>query len=119
MIIAGTGHRPDKLGGYQNFEIVRATKLAAAYLTEHRASKVISGMAQDWDTALAHAALVLKLPLICAIPFEGQEARWPAQTQREYRFILQAAAEIHVLAATFTAEAYQQRNEWMVDRCDR
>jgi hypothetical protein len=36
-------------------------------------------MARGWDLALAKAAVELGLPLFAAIPFVGQESRWPAE----------------------------------------
>ena len=120
MIIAGTGHRPDKLGGYSPLTIKRCKAVAASWLHDqkHGVSGVISGMAQGWDTGLAVAALELGLPLHCAVPFEGQESQWPAAAQREYRHILAQAASVTVICeGGFSNHAMQVRNEWMVDRC--
>lgn len=51
MIVAATGHRPNKLGGYAHWDAERAIDLAMRYLTLLKPSRVISGMAQGWDQA--------------------------------------------------------------------
>jgi len=119
MIIAGTGHRPDKLGGYSPAALSHLIRFA-----RHRLSllpeppSIISGMAQGWDSALAFAALELKLPLTCAIPFIGQERMWPKIAQDLYKDILNDATHVEVVSlGGFSAEKMQIRNEWMVDHC--
>lgn len=79
----------------------------------------ISGMALGWDTAWAVAAIRLGVPLIAAVPFDGQESRWPAESQRRFRSILEHAREVHVVSAGgYSPAAMHARNRWMVDRCD-
>ena len=119
MRVAGTGHRPDKLGGYGKSVKARLEVLAIDWITLNKPSLVISGMALGWDQALAEAALEVKVPLLAAIPFEGQEASWPDEGQRRYREILAAAQEVKVVSqGGYAAYKMQRRNEWMVDHCD-
>jgi uncharacterized phage-like protein YoqJ len=119
MIIAATGHRLGKLGGYGQEIQDRLEKLAMAGLKKYGATKVISGMAIGWDFAIAKAALKLELPLIAAVPFKGQECRWNAQTQLAYRELLEKACEVIVVSeGGFSGAAMQKRNEYMVDRCE-
>lgn len=124
MILAATGHRPPKLGGYAP-HIERSTRAyAMACLYETRPDKVISGMALGWDTAVADAAVTMGIPLIAAIPFYGQESRWPREAQGRYDGLLKAASKIVVIADACEDElidisvAMQKRNEWMVNHCD-
>lgn len=120
MIAAATGHRPDKLGGYDPAIRARLRFLAREVLSLLKPDKVISGMALGWDTAWAEAALDLRLPLVCAIPFVGQETRWPYDTQETYRKIrAQAAEEFICSTGGYAAFKMQTRNEWMVLQCDR
>lgn len=125
MILAATGHRPEKVGGYDNRTRLALGGLATEYLCRARPEKVISGMALGWDQAVAAAALALGIPLVAAVPFEGQEGRWPEEAQARYARLLASAAEVHVIrilehgTAKEAAEAMQARNEWMVDRADR
>lgn len=124
MIIAGTGHRPQKLGGYDQKTRRAVGALAAEYLHETQPERVISGMAQGWDQALAAAAIICGIPLIAAVPFEGFERRWPAEAQGRFERILERAEKVEILGigdlvGREVDQALQARNEWMVDRCDR
>lgn len=115
VVFAGTGHRPNKLGGYAD-PLPRG--LARQFLEECRPDEVISGMALGWDTCIALAARDLGIPYVAAIPFEGQEHKWPEQSRRVYGAIRKGAArEIVISSAGYSAEAMQKRNEWMVDNC--
>jgi hypothetical protein len=77
MILAATGHRPDKLGGYDLSIYRKLVGLAYSYLRKQTPDVVISGMALGWDQAVAEAAVKASTPFIAAIPFRGQESKWP------------------------------------------
>lgn len=120
MIIAATGHRPDKLGGYSAFVSGKLYKLAREYLALSDADEVISGMALGWDTAIAQAALDLGLTLTAAIPFEGQERLWPNEAQKHYRFLVARATYVRTISpGGYAPEKMQKRNVWMVRSADR
>lgn len=120
MIVAATGHRPDKCGGYGTEAHSRIIDIAIRYLRETKPDFVITGMALGWDTAVAEAALFSGVPYIAAVPFAGQESRWPERSQEVHRNLLAFAAQVFVISnGGFTARAMQKRNEWMVDRADR
>ncbi len=119
MIVAGTGHRPNKLGGYSDEAFDLLVDIAIEYLQEFKPDKVISGMALGWDTALAYASLTLEIPYICAIPFKGQETMWPEKSQRLYKLLLsESSSVVYVCDDGFANYKMQKRNEWMVDNCD-
>jgi uncharacterized phage-like protein YoqJ len=120
VIIAGTGHRPDKLGGFEDAVFERLTALARDRLRELRPEKVISGMALGWDQALAWAALDMGIPITAAVPFEGIETRWPQRSQNIFNQILDRVKEVHFVCSEMGPfkKAFQVRNEWMVDRAD-
>lgn len=120
MIIAVTGHRPEKLGGYSEEAFIKLVDFAKQELSKLNPEKIISGMAIGWDTAVAIAALELKIPLLAAVPFSGQEKIWPQENKDIYNDILK-----HNLVDTFIvnpggfqAWKMQARNQWMVDNCD-
>ena len=76
-------------------------------------------MALGWDTAVAMAATRCGVPLICAVPFAGQELRWPEAAQQRYRALLAGAAEVTIITlGGYSSQAMHARNRWMVDRCD-
>jgi len=119
MIIAGTGHRPDKLGGYSSDINLKLIDVVGPWLEKNKPKKVISGMALGFDSALAEAALYLHIPLIVAIPFFGQETKWPKESQTKYNDILSNAVDkIYVCDQGYAPWKMQIRNEWMVDHCD-
>lgn len=119
LTVAATGHRPDKLGGYGGDVHERLVRFAAVQLASLSPDTVLSGMALGWDQAIAEAALQHEIRLVCAVPFEGQEERWPEKSQRRYRDLLAKAAVVEILSGRpYAAFKMQDRNEWMVNRCD-
>lgn len=119
MIVCGTGHRPDKLGGYNIETTNKLIQIASTWLREYKPTKIISGMALGWDTALASAAISNEIPLIAAVPFKGQESRWPTESQKEFNRILNKATSIvYVSDGGYAAWKMQVRNEWMVNNAD-
>jgi uncharacterized phage-like protein YoqJ len=121
MIIAFTGHRPDKLGGYKlpNPTYIKVCREIDWLLTELQPEKVITGMALGIDQWAASVAYKLGIPFIAAIPFEGQEKAWPEKSQQTYRLLRRLATEeVIVSPGEYTAAKMRTRNQWMVDNCD-
>lgn len=121
MIVAFTGHRPDKLGGYKlpNDTYIRVCKKIDAALKELKPEKVITGMALGVDQWAAMVAYKLGLPFTAAIPFEGQEKAWPEASQKTFNLLRRLATEeVIVSSGGYAANKMQIRNEWMVDHCD-
>lgn len=125
-----TGHRPTKLGGYNESnptaqhvkqrlrdEILRA--IDDGYTT------FISGMALGVDMWAAEIVLSLRstnptLKLVAAVPFDGQERKWPTQSQVRWRDIVVRADDVaYVCEPGYAAWKMQKRNEWMVDHSSR
>jgi uncharacterized phage-like protein YoqJ len=121
MILAGTGHRPNKLGGFHlpnptyNYLCQEIEKV----LLELKPSQVISGFALGFDQWLAHLAIQQGIPVIAAVPFVGQESIWPEASQKTYRKLLAKATEVVIVSeGGYAAYKLQIRNEWMVNKCD-
>lgn len=122
MIVAFTGHRPAKLGGYKipNPIYKFVYKQIEATLLSLKPDKVISGMALGVDQWAAVIAYRNSIPFLAAIPFEGQESAWPAESQRAFNLLRNAASEeVIVSPGGYAAYKMQVRNEWMVDHCDK
>lgn len=116
MIIAGTGHRPDKLGGYDGQTADRLFDFAIRHIEQLKPDLIISGMALGWDMALAEAAWALEIPFHAYIPFRGQELKWPSGPQVLYRNLLAVAAKILECGEPgYAAWKMQVRNKCMVD----
>lgn len=119
MKLAVTGHRPEKLGGYSPEAAARLQAFARFQISMLAPSRVISGMALGWDTAVALATLDLGIPLVCAVPFLGQESRWPFQSQQVYKSILARAEAVEIICeGGYSPHKMQLRNMAMVGDCD-
>ncbi len=120
--VAFTGHRPDKLGGY---DIPNPTSLKICNAIEKELIRletvklVLSGMALGVDTWAAWIAVGLGIPFIAVIPFKGQESRWNDAAKAEYHTLLGHAEGIkYVCEPGYAPWKMQTRNEWLVDNSD-
>lgn len=121
MIVAGTGHRPEKLGGYvtPNITYRRVMEGMDRALLTLRPDHIISGMALGVDQWLAELCVFNGIPFTAAIPFQGFESEWQMPSQIKFRQLLSKAARIHIVCpGGYSAWKMQQRNMWMVDNCD-
>jgi hypothetical protein len=130
-LIAVTGHRPDKLGGYGpptplrrwvRRELRGTMQLLGGSFFQDPPLKplaVISGMALGVDQDWAEIAVRLGVPFIAAVPFEGQERKWRPEQQKYYRELLAKAREVVVVSpGGYSIEAMHARNRWMVHACN-
>lgn len=128
MIIAFTGHRPHKLGGYNdrtNFKS-KFDKLVMKIFTDNFMNEfrnnnleIITGMALGVDTWAAYFAISCKIPFRAYIPFSGQEKMWPTESQSMYRLLLTKASKIkYICDPGYAAWKMQKRNEAMINDCD-
>lgn len=119
MIIAGTGHRPNKLGGYSDAAFQKLVTVCRIGLNEAQPDKVITGMALGYDQALATAAHNLGIPFAAYVPVEGQDSVWLYTSKLLYRSLLKKACEVKIICkGPYSAAAMQKRNEAMVDDAD-
>lgn len=118
-VIAATGHRPNKLGGYGEAAADRLFRLAKWYLNDTMPDRVISGMALGWDQAFARAAAHLRIPFTAAVPFRGQDGTWPPASRAAYSTLLALADAVVVVSdGGYSGRKMMLRNQWMVDNCD-
>lgn len=111
MIICVTGHRPDKLYGYdltdprwKNLKNIFKEKSI-----EMKCTNAISGMALGVDTIFALAVLELKkeghpIQLHCALPCPEQCKKWNHVDIVRYREILMEAKTVKVVADHYEAD---------------
>lgn len=121
MIVAITGHRPDKLGGWYQPNPVHSFVVGsiAEALKELKPSYVITGMALGVDQWAAEVCLNLGIPYVAAIPFEGQESIWPPHAQAKYGYLMKHANAAYIISpGGFEPKKMQIRNEWMVGECN-
>lgn len=124
LIIAGTGHRPNKIL-YNNknaYDIDTYNRLKDIIINVleciDNPYEIISGMALGFDMALAEAAIDLDITFTAAVPFIGQESIWPQKSQDKYKKILSLANRVYIVnQGGYSAQKLQLRNQWMVDNC--
>lgn len=120
---AFTGHRPNKLGGYNDKFNLKTPIMKAVdkAIIPFRFTDImiISGMALGVDTWAAEYAIQHNIPFQAFVPFEGQEKMWPPASQVYYRELLSKAhVVIKVCPPGYAAWKMQKRNEAMVDICN-
>ena len=129
--IAFTGHRPNKLGGYDDNSPKRLAlrqqieetlqRAVVKYGTTHQII-VISGGALGVDQDAARVAYKMNIPFVVAQPCKNHESKWPKESQIKYNKMLELAIQVVLVSdGTYTelgAKCMQDRNIWMVDNCD-
>ena len=119
-----TGHRPDKLGGYNENPISTAVQKTMIYFlnmlkNKHNKIWCISGMALGTDQWFAQHAVDLGIPFTAAVPFDGQEKKWPQESQNKYKILIEHAREqVIVSPGEYAGWKMSQRNKWMIDNSD-
>ncbi len=122
MIVAFTGHRPDKLGNWNPTHPVvdRVRSTIRAALETYRPLYAISGMALGVDQWAAEICLELGVPFVAALPCDAMDAMWQSLYRLRLRELLKKAAEVVVVSpGPYAAWKMQKRNEWMVDHCNK
>jgi uncharacterized phage-like protein YoqJ len=121
VIVAVTGHRPPKLGGYRipnpvYDEVVGGLRQALERLNPEL---VLSGMSLGVDQWTAEICIDLGIPFDAIIPFHGYENRWPDRAKRHYEVLKSHANHVHVVTNThaYNSNLLYRRNAWMVDHC--
>ncbi len=122
-----TGHRPDKLGGYnyrneQNLKMLKKLRaIIIRFIEKHGITTFISGMALGVDIWSARIVLSLKdkyphIKLICAIPCAEQYKRWHEDDISVYYDVLESSDSVYYVSNNpYTAWCMNDRNKWMVD----
>ncbi len=121
MILACTGHRPNKLGGFTipNPIYNKICNQIKLFLEDKKPEKVLSGMALGFDFYVAAMAIKMKIPVIGVIPFKGQEVLWSDIDKKRYDFLLKNCKEtIIVSEGGFSNSKMHIRNHYLVDNSD-
>lgn len=125
MIIGITGHRPNKLGGYDNSKnkssIIKA--LLAKLFLELKPTQVVVGMALGIDQWAAEVALELNIPVLALIPCAGQDCKWPPNARYHYKDLLRKITRKGGLIMQLSNDPYRKelmhrRNGEIIKRCN-
>ena len=109
--LAITGHRPQKLGGFNpnNPILQRIADHLTRTLTALKSRGLdvlgLTGMALGVDQAFAEACLTTQTPFVAYIPFPGQASRWPKQSQTRYEELLRLAMDRLIVCHTAKTDA--------------
>lgn len=119
-ILAATGHRPHKLNNEYNYDGPVSKWLREeikSVLVSRQPDEAISGMAIGVDTLFALCCLELKIPLIAAVPFYGQEQRWPQSSKDIFYSILDnPLTKTHIVCeGEYAGWKFIRRDHWMVN----
>ena len=124
-----TGHRPQRLPWRFDETDPRCGSLKLrlraeieAMITKNGVTHFISGMALGVDTWAAEIVLDMKkshrVTLECALPCETQAVRWRESDRNRYFDIVSRCDTETMLQTSYTADCFQKRNTYMVDRSD-
>lgn len=143
--VAFTGHRPTKIGGYDNKSPMRmavtnairnAIERAVAKYGDTHEVVIISGGALGVDTDAAREAHKMGLRFMIAAPCRNHDKKWPQASRDKYRKMVTFADHdlakdlanngetveggvVYVYDGDYTGpKAMQDRNVWMVDHAD-
>lgn len=128
MKICVTGHRPNKIYGYDihNKQWTELKKKFKKLLVKHNCDEAITGMALGVDTVFALAVLELKeegngnIKLHCAIPCRNHSGKWNKESVVLYNYILSKADTVKLISdEEYKPWLMQKRNEYMVDLADK
>ena len=120
---AFTGHRPEKVVGSEGKIIVELRKeILKAIDDGYRV--FLTGMSRGVDLWAADIVIELRrynkdLKLMCVIPFEGMEDRWPVDWKKHYNLVRKQADYVQVLSDRYSPDVYQKRNQWLVNHSSR
>lgn len=122
VVIAVTGHRPDKLGGYKPCEWHRAIRRNMRdFLLEapDGPMTLLSGCALGVDQWWMEVGFDLEIPVVGVVPFEGFDSNWPVASQVKLKTLLAKCEEvIYVSEPGYSLEKLDLRNRYLVDNCD-
>lgn len=127
MKICVTGHRPNKMYGYDlsDNRWLGLKEKFKELLTDNKCDEAITGMALGVDTVFALAILELKnegcdIKLHCAIPCKNYSGRWIKKSVDLYNDILSKADIVRVVSdEEYKPWLMQKRNEYMVNLANK
>lgn len=116
-----TGHRPNKLNSEYDYNGPITCFLKnniTRIIREKKPVLAISGMAIGVDTLFAMICLNEGIPLLAAVPFEGQESKWPKKARDlYYKLLNDPLTNVHIVCSgPYLPYKMQLRNIWMADQ---
>ena len=118
MKVAVTGHRPNKLGGYELTPLrLKISQKIYSILEKLKVDVAYTGMALGIDQDFARVCKMLNIPYIACVPCDDQDRMWPLGSKDLYSHLLSSASEIIVVTpGRYKPWVMQKRNEYMVNQ---
>jgi uncharacterized phage-like protein YoqJ len=118
--VAITGHRPDRLGGYEGTHpmalwVKSRIRDVLVQLKHEGYEDFVSGGALGTDQWSSWIALELGFNLTIARPFPSQDSVWPETSRKAYRELLNLSKVVDVSEDPYHPSKLFLRNQWMVD----
>lgn len=118
------GHRPPELGGYGENLFAAAVRDRLQAVIEAKAMMhadlvVISGLGLGAETLGAEASIAAGVPFEAILPFPDSESRWPEDSKRRFRQLVDAARGSRTLEKKVPdsnqklAGSFRRREAWM------
>lgn len=119
LIVSATGHRPQHLKGFSKEAVAHYVDVAEKMLKILEPREFITGMALGWDMACAQACVNLGISFTAAVPFIGQESRWPQESKDTYNDLLAKSDRLMVVSpGGYESWKMLARNKWMNQNAD-
>lgn len=115
LILAGTGHRPNRLGGYNATTHKKLNVLATTAVNKLEPSYGYCGGALGWDIAWGYALMGAGVPYCLALPSRTMGSNWPLYSRMLLEHLREKADRVHYLRDSYSREAYIERDRYMVD----
>jgi len=115
-----TGHRPEKLDVPKEV-VIQQLDVAIQDAIRDGYTTFLSGVSRGVDLWAAELLVqyrqsIPNVKLVCAVPFEGFGLHWKNDWTEKFVRILHAADSVQYVCKGYSRSAYQERNQWMVDR---
>lgn len=128
-LVLVTGHRPDRLGGYEPNPRSAAVQeriegALRAMVEVDGPLTVVSGLRLGAEQLGAEAAIACGLPLVAVLPFPNPDAPWPEPSRRWFADVLAAADVTITLEAREPATkqlagaSITRRDAWLARQVD-
>lgn len=122
MIVAFTGHRSQKIGGYiipnPTYDYIKEELIKI--LQELQPEKAFTGMALGFDQLAAETCLELNIPFVATVPFINQGKLWTQESKELYYHLVSKTYEVVIVSeGSYSSYKMQIRNEWMINNCDK
>ena len=117
------GHRPQKLTRpVDDIKVDLENEILGTIKDGY--TTFITGMAYGTDIWAGNIVVRLKdrfpeLKLIAAVPFPGFADKWTDEWQQKFEKLLKAADFVKIVNKEYSKDAFQARNEWMVNHSSR